>query len=207
MRFVLFSFILFLILPTVSFSQNHCAAVFQEQKSIISELKSIQGVATGEVSAANKRIPVVLANAESIASLKVILQKTLGIVIAHQKGYRNDHGLLRLGDYFIDRDIPGYRRDGELNTTGISWAKVNDYVQYQYGREGGYNRIEVVFDLSQTEFETAMIYQKMRQAAIVRPDFNFGGDYNPKDVNNRLTDCGEICFSFSTGSAVEAQVR
>jgi len=193
-----------LYVNTFAYAQNQCGDIFRSENSIVSQLENTS-IAIGSVEVSRKRIPTMLVNKQSVDSLKEIYNRSLGIVVAHQKGYKNDHGLLRLGDYFIDRDIPGYRNRGEINTTGISWAPVREYTQYAYGKQGGYNRVEVLFELSASEYETAMMYQKMRRAAIIRPDFTFGGDNNPKEVNNRLTDCGEICFSFSTGSATRSQ--
>jgi len=196
------SFILYI--NTTAHAQNKCVEIFQIPNAIISQLEN-SSVAIGSVDIYGKKIPTILVNKQSVDSLKTIYNQSIGIVVAHQKGYKNDHGLLRLGDYFIDRDIPGFRNRGEINSTGLSWAPVKEYTQYTFGNQGSYNRVEVLFELSPSEYQVAMIYQKMRRAAIIRPDFTFGGDNNPKDVNNRLSDCGEICFSFSTGSATRSQ--
>jgi hypothetical protein len=187
-----------------SFAANKCVHLFAESVSVIPELQKLQ-VPAGEISIYEKKIPVVLVNAKSVSELKDLYNQSLGIVVAHQKGYNNDHGLFRLGDFFIDRDSPGYRSRGEIHKTGISYAFVKDYVDYVHQHKNSPNRIEVLFKLSPLEFQTAVLYQKMRRAAILRPDFSFGADSNPKNINNRMQDCGEICFSFSTGSNARSQ--
>ena len=184
---------------------NKCTDLFLTSNSIIEEIQKTK-LTAGEVQVFSKKIPTILVNKESVADLNSIYEQSIGIVVAHQKGYRNDHGLFRLGQYFIDRDTPGRRQRGELHNTGLSWAPVSEYVNYVYKLPSTYNRIEVLFKLSKVEFNTVAIYQKMRRAAIIRPDFSFGPASNPDQVNNRMSDCGEICFSFSTGSAVYAQV-
>lgn len=196
---------LFLITVSTANAQNACRDLFKSSNPVLAILDE-KPVAIGEVKLYTKTVPVILANNESVDSLKSIYNQSIGIVVAHQKGYNNDHGLLRLGDYFMDRDTPGARHRGEIHRTGISWAEVKGYTQVTAGRAGSYNRIEVLFYLTPAEYDVAMIYQRMRKAAIIRPDFNFGGDSNPKNVNNRLTDCGEICFSYSTGSQTRSQI-
>lgn len=202
--------LLFLTLITISSinvnAQNACRELFKSTNPILAALDE-KPVAIGEVDVYGKKIPTILVNNESVDSLKEIYNQSIGIAVIHQKGYNNDHGMLRLGDYFIDRDRPGARQRGETHQTGISWAEVKGYTKVAFNRAGSYNRVEVLFQLSKPEFEVAMTYQKMRKAGIIRPDFNFGGDFNPKGLNNRLTECGEICFSFSTGSATSSQMQ
>lgn len=187
-------------------AKNLCAGLFSDnnfyQKFIFDK-----NIPAAEVSYGGKKVVALLANATSYAELSKIQAQSMGITVIHQTDYRNDHGMLRLGSHFIDRDTPGARRNNETNTTGIAWASVQKYVDYASQRAGGYNRVEVLFDLSPSEMKAAVTYQKMRRAGIVRPDFTFGGDNNPKNLNNRLQDCGEICFSFSTGSAISGQIR
>jgi hypothetical protein len=182
-----------------------CAALFSENKFYVTQVMD-KKIPAAEVDIGNKNILVMLANSRTTAEIKELYSHSLGIVVNHQKGYTNDHGMLRLGDYFIDRDTPGARRDGEINTTGISWSPVKNYVDYAARAGKGNNRIEVLFDLNPKEMRTALVYQKMRRAGIIRPDFTFKGAKNP-ELNNRLEECGEICFSFSTGSGVEQQIR
>jgi hypothetical protein len=182
-----------------------CSALFSENQFFLTELLN-KKIPTAEVTAGGKQILIVQANNKTVPELKKIYEHSLGIVVNHQKDYQNDHGMLRLGDFFIDRDAPGARRNGEINTTGISWAPVQGYVDYVARSDKSYNRIEVLFDLNSTEMRTALIYQKMRRAGVVRPDFIFRGAENP-NLNNRLENCGEICFSFSTGSAIHMQIR
>lgn len=197
-------FVLALSSSSLSLAQNKCVDVFKTDANVISEL---QKITAGTVDIYNKKIPVVLVNRDSVDQLNELYNQSLGIVVAHQKGYNNDHGLFRLSDIFIDRDSPGQRHRGEINKTGISFASVQEYTAYTYKSKQSYNRIEVLFKLSESEYNTALVYQKMRRAAILRPDFSFGGDNNPKNVNNRMTDCGEICFSFSTGSSASSQAN
>ncbi len=201
---------LFLVSGVLAFSLqtyagSQCTDLFRHENAVV-QLLNNSTVPVGEVNLGAKKIPVILANKESMEALKAVYRKSLGIAVTHQLGYNNDHGLLRLGDFFIDRDTPGARNRGEIHRTGITWASVSEYANYAY-RKNSYNRVEVLFDLSPAEYNTAMIYQKMRRAAVVRPDFNFGGDNNPKNVNNRITEAGEICFSFSTGSNTSGQAR
>ena len=117
--------------PLNVFAGPQCVELFHQQNSIEKRLEA-SPVAIGEVSITNKKLPVILVNKNSISSLDPIYKKSLGFVVTHQKGYNNDHGLLRLGDYFIDRDTPGYRSRGEINSTGISWASVKEYTDYSY---------------------------------------------------------------------------
>jgi hypothetical protein len=182
-----------------------CAALFSENDFFTSELMN-KKIPTAEVQVGGRQVLVVLANQKTVPELKKLYSHSLGIVVNHQTGYQNDHGMLRLGDFFIDRDAPGARRNGEINTTGISWASVQGYADYVARSGKSYNRIEVLFDLNQSEMRTALIYQKMRRAGVIRPDFVFRGAENP-NLNNRLENCGEICFSFSTGSAIDMQIR
>jgi hypothetical protein len=199
-------FISILLLTQLSQAKNTCENLFLHSESLISDLQKTS-LTAGQVNLYNKKIPVVLVNHKTVDQLKSIYNQSIGVVVTHQKGYKNDHGLFRLGDYFIDRDTPTRRNRGEIHSTGLSWSAVKDYTAYTFNLNGGYKRIEVLFKLTNEEYSTAMIYQKMRRAAIIRPDFNFGGDSNPKNVNNRMTDCGEICFSFSSGSVAREQAR
>lgn len=191
--------------PVAGFSQNICVQLF-DTVGVVQQIKSLD-VPIFENHIHGKTIPSILVNNESYVKLESVLKKTLGIVVTHQTGHGNDHGLLRLGDFFIDRDLPGNRARGEINITGIAWAGVNDYVDYAYRKGSNYNRIEVLFDLTEDQYQTAQAYQKMRRAGTVRPDFTYGNDTNPKDANNRLKNGGEICFTFSCGSAANYQVR
>lgn len=191
-------FLLLLLFTVTGLSQENCKKIL--------EVLANKPVAIAEVSTHGKRIPTVLVNKKSIDSVKNIFEQSLGIVVIHQKGYRNDHGMIRVGNHFIDRDAPGFRAHGEIQSTGLSWASVEQYVNYNHNRNG-YNRIEVLFHLSEAEYKTSMVYQLMRRAAIIRPHFQFGGATNPLDKNNVLDDCGEICFSFSTGSALNQQIN
>lgn len=192
-------------------AQLKCVNLFGSNfnQFLISKVEKSNQISGGFVEINNKKIPVILVNNQDIQQIKPLLNKSLGIVVAHQTGYRNDHGLLRIGNYFIDRDTPGARARNELNKTGISWASVEEYVNYSFKHQSIYNRIEVLFELNEAELKTAYTYQLIRQAALMRPNFIFGGDTNPKNVTNVLNNynCGEICFSFSTGSVIENHVK
>ena len=192
-----FIFLFVLLFSAASFSQQTCQTVV--------ETLAGKPVTIAEVSNSGKKIPTILVNINSVRELDPLFEKSLGIVVIHQKDYKNDHGMIRVGPYFIDRDAPGHRARGEILDTGLAWASVEEYVDFNHNR-GGYNRIEVLFSLTDAEYQTAMTYQMMRRAAIVRPDFRFGNVTNPTDTNNVLDDCGEICFSFSTGSAINQQI-
>lgn len=198
-------FVLILAFSLQAEARLFCAGLFSENKFFIENLQQ-KKIPAAEVKVGNKEMLVVLGNQASLPELESIYKHSLGIVVNHQTGYNNDHGMLRLGDYFIDRDAPGARRDGEINSTGISWAGVKGYVDYAARAQKSYNRVEVLFDLNSKEMRTALIYQKMRRAGVIRPDFVFNGARNP-DANNRLEGCGEICFSFSTGAGVDQQIR
>lgn len=204
MKFVLAS-ALIIFAHTVQ-AKNMCAGLFSDN-TFYQKFLFNKNLPTAEIDYGGKKVVAILANAKSYDELSRIQAESMGIAVIHQGDWRNDHGMLRLGGYFIDRDTPGARRQGETNTTGIAWASVKQYVDYASQRVGGYNRVEVLFDLNASEMKAAVTYQKMRRAGIVRPDFTFGGDNNPKHLNNRLADCGEICFSFSTGSAIYGQIR
>jgi len=206
MKFLIHSLVASVIVfsSTVTWSQTQCANLFAAptvaEKVAALNLPVFQNTING------KAFPSILVNKNTYPQLQNILQKTLGIVVIHQTGHGNDHGMLRLGDFFIDRDLPGYRARGEINNTGISWASVADYVSYAQLTNLPYNRIEVLFDLSDAEYNTALAYQKMRRAGIVRPDFTFGTDTNDKLAPTRLAQGGEICFSFSCGSSTRSQI-
>ncbi len=195
-----------LLLPAITFAQVQCLDLFGQQSSFRERLKA-SGAPVFDTQYAGKTVSSVLVNSQTYKALAPTLKNTIGIVVAHQKGYRNDHGSVRIGDFFVDRDLPGYRNRGEINNTGIAWGTVKDYLDYAYKKAGTYVRVEALFELSNAEYNTALIYQKMRRAALVRPDFTFGGGNNPKEVNNRLDRGGEICFSFSCGSSTPEHVR
>ena len=197
--------VLVLLVSSSAQARLFCAGLFSENKLFVEELLA-KKIPAAEVNVGNKKLLIALVNNHTFPEVQQLYAHSLGIVVNHQKGYNNDHGMLRLGDYFIDRDAPGARRDGEINTTGISWSPVKGYVDYAAKSGRSYNRLEVLFELKPAEMRTALIYQKMRRAGIVRPDFVFNGAANP-EKNNRLENCGEICFSFSTGSAIDGQVR
>lgn len=182
-----------------------CVQLFKTPTSTLLREIENKPVPRGDVRLANKTIPIILVNHNSVSSLLPVYSKSIGFVVTHQRGAGNDHGLFRLGEYFIDRDAPGMRARGEVNQTGISWASVKDYVDHTYKKGGGQNRIEVLFELTESEFNTATIYQKMRRAALIRPDFSFGRDTNPQDTNNRLAQNAENCFSFCTGAGAQSQ--
>jgi hypothetical protein len=194
-----------LLISTSVLAQNQCTELFADSISVVTKIRQ-DGAPIYDTQYGGKTVPSILVNKNTYKSIQPLLAKTLGIVVAHQKGYRNDHGSLRLGNFFIDRDLPGYRNRGEINATGISWTSVAGYLDHTYKNKGAYVRVEVLFDLTDSEFNTALAYQKMRRAALVRPDFIFGGGRNPEDVNNRLSRGGEICFSFSCGSSTSEHV-
>jgi hypothetical protein len=187
-------------------AQRKCNLIHQSTLATEAFLKSKNKVASGMVQTMGNKVPVVLVNTTSYPLLSEAFSRSIGVVVTHQPDYNNDHGLLRVGDQFMDRDTPGARNRGELNQTGISWASVKGYLDYTRGATESYKRIEVVFQLTETEFNVVNAYQKMRQAALIRPDFTFGGDNNPKNQMNHLPEGGEICFSFSTGSSVSSQI-
>lgn len=213
MRIKIFIYLIFVIFANLSSLQSYaglqCGSIFLGKSSILEKIEKSSltyGIISGP-QVGNKSLPVVLVNFQALGKdLSDILSHTLGVVVAHQKNYRNDHGLLRLDSYFIDRDLPGARNRGEINQTGISFISVPEYLAYSNYSKSIYNRVEVLFDLTEKQFETSVLYHKMRRASIVRPDFNFGVNRNV-DAENRLVDCGEICFSFSTGSSVASQIR
>lgn len=203
--FTFFGFTSALISP-LAIAAPRCIQLFQTKSSILNELATTP-VTVAQVSFENKKIPLILVNHNSVASLSSIYNKSIGFAVAHQRGSGNDHGLFRLGEFFIDRDAPGLRARGEINSTGISWASVPEYVLYNHKKGGGNNRVEVLFELSESEYNTAALYQKMRRAALVRPDFSFGRDSNPRDANNRITESSENCFSFCTGASTSSHLR
>jgi hypothetical protein len=158
-----------------------------------------------EIKHSSGKVPVVLANAETVASLKDTFDHSMGIIVQHQPGYRNDHGMFRLSDNFIDLDSPGYRARGELYQTGISWAPVTEYLNYAYKRAQPV-RVEILFKLDEYDLTVAKSYQLMRRSAIVRAPFSFGGAKNNLDQQNMLKYSGENCFSFCQGSYVQSQI-
>lgn len=190
--------------PLMASAQLACHQLFEQATASKSQTQF--NAPTFQATAFGKKIPAVLVNADTYANLKPLLNKSLGIAVTHQTGYSNDHGLLRLDNHFIDRDVPGRRGRGEIHETGISWASVDGYLDYGKKSGSSYNRIEVLFELTTAEHDTAVSYQKMRRAGIVRPDFIYGGSKNPANKNNRLNEGGEICFSFSCGSVLQQQI-
>lgn len=201
-------------ISSISTAQIQCQNLFNDysKQKLPQLLQKLSGlpVPIGEVSISlksgnTKRLPVILVNAKSLESISPIYEQSIGMVVAHQKGHSNDHGLLRLGKYFIDRDVPGIRSRGEINNTGISWSPVKDFVDYATKKLTS-NRIEVMFELSATEYNTSLLYQKMRRGAMIRPDFTFGQDKNNPEWNNVIK-TGENCFTFCTGSGVAQQIN
>lgn len=188
-----------------AWSQDKCVQLFDIPFKVIDQI-NLTDAPVYQGSYEGKTFPSILVNNRTYDKMQNALSKTLGITVIHQTGHGNDHGMLRLGDYFIDRDLPGYRSRGEINKTGIAWASVKEYLVYAEYAQTPYNRIEVLFDLNDAEYETATAYQKMRRAGLIRPDFTYGTDTNPRDLNNRLDGGGEICFSFSCGTSASAQI-
>lgn len=150
-----------------------------------------------------EKIPAILMNKVTAPTLKGLLTQSIGTMVVHQKGYNNDHGLIRFGEIIADMDLPGHRNRGELHATGISWVGLNDYL----GANSRYNRIEVVYSLTKVEMKTAQLYSLMRRAAIVRVRFTFGGGQQNSNLPNFLQQGGENCFGFCASSSIGYQVN
>lgn len=151
-------------------------------------------------------LPVILANAKTYANLKPVLDESFGIIVQLQPNWRNDHGMLRIGENIIDMDSPGYRARGELHKTGIAWVDLKGYLDYSYGRESSV-RVEVLFSLASQEHKTVRAYHMMRRSAIIRVPFAFGDAQNDMNQPNLLKGAGENCFSFCQSSYIDYQTR
>ena len=149
-------------------------------------------------------LPVILMNNESLPKLKPLTSKSIGFQVALQPDWKNDHGLLRLGNIMIDMDTPGARGYGEILDTGLAWKNIYSYLPRM--NEHSNKIVEVTFALSDSEFKTAAIYQKLRRAAIYRVPFTFGGAQNNLNQLNMLRSGGENCFSFCRGASLPSQI-
>lgn len=149
-------------------------------------------------------VPVILLNAETGPKLKNLLENSFGTQVALQKEWKNDHGLLRAGNYIIDLDSPGARGYGEIEQTGLAWKNVQAYLPRR--KFGSSPTLEVAYLLTPNEKSIVDYYQKVRRSAIFRVKFTFGG-HNGPDYPNQLKGGGEHCFIFCKAQAVYSHVN
>ena len=141
----------------------------------------------------NGEVPVILINSQTLPLLKPLIEHSSGFMFAQQIGYRNDHGLMRAGNYIIDADTPGARGYGELHQTGLAWKFLDNYLPRR--NTGSYVMIETGYLLSKEDQLTIESYQRIRRAAIFRIPFTFGGK-KTKSALNTIENSGENCFGF-----------
>lgn len=154
------------------------------------------------------RTPVVLLNDRTSPLLNNYIQQSMGVQVVYQPGGRNDHGLVRIGNFIADMDAPGYRRGGELHKTGIQWKDIFEYNEIRAGLFYPQRvLIEVSYALNRQESEASQIYHTMRRSAIVRVPFTFGGGQNNLAQPNMLKNAGEHCFIFCSGGNIGTQIR
>jgi hypothetical protein len=210
MRYVLlifgFAFSSALLTPKIAYGQNQCAQIFTAE-SYTSRSEMAQRLKENKIPSVmmktySQDIPVVLLNARTAPALNDLINQSIGTMVAHQPGYKNDHGLLRLKYTIADMDSPGSRRRGELHKTGISWVDLKAYL----GMVSKYKRIEVTYALTPSETRTAEIYARMRRAAIVRARFAFG-EFKQVDTPPNLMDSGENCFGFCSAGGLYQEIR
>ncbi len=149
-------------------------------------------------------VPILLVNKETVKSLRPLLATSIGIQVALQPAWKNDHGLLRVGTSIIDMDTPGARGFGELHRTGLAWKDVQEYTARK--NDGTSKVIEVLYSLTPEELQTATVYQRVRRAAIYRVPFTFGGGAANNNHPNMIPHGGENCFSFCRGTSLSSQV-
>jgi hypothetical protein len=80
--------------PLTTWAQSQCVQLFAKATAI-SNIRELD-VPVYDVTYQGKKVPSVLVNEQSYAKIQPLLQKTLGIVVIHQTGYNNDHGMMRL---------------------------------------------------------------------------------------------------------------
>lgn len=199
--FLHLSFVLMTPMITVSaYGQVSCVDTFTEQSiksrsSLASYLRE-QKIPAVLMPTRNGEIPVILMNRETGPKMKSFLHESIGTEVAHQPGYNNDHGLFRFDEIIADMDAPGFRRQGELHKTGISWVNLQSYLAYG----GSSKRIEVAYALNKSEMRTVRVYELMRRAAILRVRFSFGNFKQDANQPNFLNEGGENCFGFCSAS-------
>lgn len=150
------------------------------------------------------RVPVLLVNRNSVKTLAPLFENSMGIQVALQPKWKNDHGLLRVGSWVIDMDTPGARGFGEIHGTGLAWKDVQDWTARK--NDGSSKIIEVLFSLTPAELQTAVVYQRVRRAAIYRVPFTFGGAARNDNYPNKIPVGGENCFSFCRGTSLSSQI-
>ena len=170
---------------------------------IVSHLRETPEIPAFVKKTANGDLPVILVTPKTYPLLKSVLDRSMGTMFVQQVGYNNDHGLMRVGPYIIDVDLPGHRGYGEINATGLAWKHMDSYIPR---RNTEYNMVEVGFLLSKTEYETSLYYQLIRRAAIIRVPFTFGG-HEPDMTQPNTVRGGEHCFIFCKGSAISGHVH
>jgi hypothetical protein len=148
-------------------------------------------------------VPVILVNNQTLPKLRSLLERSAGFMFVQQVGYRNDHGLMRAGNYIIDVDTPGARGYGELHQTGLAWKSIDTYIPRR--GDQSYVMIETGYLMSKEDLQTLEFYQKLRRAAVFRIPFTFGGAAR-KDFPNMLENSGENCFGFCKGATVENDI-
>jgi hypothetical protein len=152
----------------------------------------------------SSQVPILLLNKETVKAMLPLLQNSIGIQVALQPNWKNDHGLLRVGTSIIDMDTPGARSFGELYETGLAWKDVQEYTARK--NNNAYKVIEVVYTLTPQEQQTASVYQRVRRAALYRVPFTFGGGKANNNYPNMVPHGGENCFSFCRGTSLSSQI-
>ena len=148
-----------------------------------------------------KSIPVVLVNSSTYKKLVPYLKASYGTQVVFQPDWRNDHGLLRVGEHILDVDTPGARGFGEIHKTGLAWKPIASYLPRMQR-----TIIEVSYALTNWEYSSIEYYHRARRAAIFRVPFTFGGNQVQVAAFNLLQSGGENCFSYSKGSSVRDQI-
>jgi hypothetical protein len=140
-------------------------------------------------------VPVVLVNKSTVDRLLPLLEQTVGVQVMTKKGWPNDHGAFRFGNYLIDAFIPGQRQVGEINQTGLSWKTSKDSAVFL-------DKIadligEAAFVVSPDEMQKIDFYERVLRAAFYRVPFLMGDQTIYQRFPNVLQECGGYCFEFS----------
>lgn len=181
--------------------------VEKARETLIEQLKNDSKIPSFLKQTRSGDVPVILLNANTYQQLKPVLDNSMGTMIVQQLGYKNDHGLMRVGQNIIDVDTPGARGFGEINRTGLSWKPMESYLKRRLKNESNnYYIVEVGYILSPQELADSRFYHLVRRAAIIRVPFTYGGLNVDRNQSNMLS-AGEHCFVFCKGGAVSSHVR
>jgi hypothetical protein len=203
---LLYLAVFFLWAQPVSAAQSvRCTSVFEASdrpSAELSQLISRKDLPKVFFHNGHRPLPAFLVNPTTLPNFTGLLSHSFGVVTRLMPDIGNDHGLLRLGSYFIDRDVPGRRGKGEIHTTGISWSDVGEYVRNAL-RKKSFDRVEILFEVTPREQSIIDLYHRLRRSAIVRPEFGFMDGDTQTGMLARFDHGRENCFEFCTGYSLQ----